>query len=250
MLSIQSAALAMRYRGPVTRAAGIRERNRAELTAAILDCAREQLVRGGATTLSLRGIARELGMASSAIYRYFPSRDALLTRLIIDAYNSLGDYVEHAEAAVDRDDRRQRFLVIGGAVRSWALAHEQEYALIYGTPVPGYAAPQDTIGPASRVTELMIRLLIENEGSSPDLPVASPVDSASVAPVMAILADQGVSISPELMIRGLMAWTLLFGAVSFELFGHVHNVVTHERAPQSPFFTAELDRMATYLGLS
>ncbi len=234
----------------MTTAAGIRERNRAELTTAILECARKQLVRDGAAALSLRAIARDLGMASSAIYRYFPSRDALLTQLIIDAYNSLADDVQEAEAKVDRNDRRQRFMVIGQAVRTWALAHEHEYALIYGTPVPGYAAPADTIGPASRVTELLILLMVENEGSGARLPRATAAEQEAVAPVLAILAEQGTSISPELMIRGLMAWTLLFGAVSFELFGHLHNVVTHERAPDNPFFDGELDRMATYLSLT
>lgn len=234
----------------IQTAAGIRERNRAELTAAILERARAQLVQDGSAQLSLRAIARDLGMASSAIYRYFPSRDALLTQLIIDAYNSLADHVQQAEAEVDRDDRRQRFHAIGKAVRSWALAHEHEYALIYGTPVPGYAAPPDTIGPASRVTELLVRLLVESPDAGMDMPEATGVEEEAVAPVLAILAEQGATLSPELMIRGLMAWTLLFGAVSFELFGHVHNVVTHERAPDNPFFDGELDRMADYLGLA
>ena len=126
-------------------ATGIRERNRVELTAAILDSARDQLAGGGASALSLRAIARELGMASSAIYRYFPSRDALLTQLIIDAYNSLADHVSEHETSVPRTRLHRRFRAIGRAVRSWALANEHEYALIYGTPVPGYQAPPDTI---------------------------------------------------------------------------------------------------------
>ena len=101
-------------------------------------------------------------MASSAIYRYFPSRDALLTRLIIDAYDALGAAVEDAEAAVDRTDVLGRFRAIGHAVRSWARANPHEYALIYGSPVPGYAAPTDTIDPATRVTTVLLRLLAES----------------------------------------------------------------------------------------
>lgn len=241
-----------RYRGAVSTATGIRQRNRADLTAAILASARQQLADKSAAELSLRAIARELGMASSAIYRYFPSRDALLTQLIIDAYNSLADHVQEREARVPRSDRRERFRVIGRSVRSWALAHEHEYALIYGTPVPGYAAPQDTIGPASRVTELLLRLLVEAEAAGADegLPRATLAERGAVAPILAVLAEQGATMEPELMIRGLMVWTLMFGAVSFELFGHVHKVVAFERTEVNPFFDAELERMADYLGIT
>ena len=122
-----------------------RERARAEITAEILDAARGYLATDGAPALSLRAIARDLGMASSALYRYFKSRDELLTRLIIDAYDSLGAAAEVREATIDRNDLAGRFTAICEAVRAWALAHPNEYALIYGSPVPGYVAPADTV---------------------------------------------------------------------------------------------------------
>lgn len=232
-------------------APGIRERNRRELTAAILAAARRQLAAEGAPTLSLRAIARELDMASSAIYRYFPSRDALLTQLIIDAFNSLADAVARVEGRVSRADLRGRFRAIGHAVRTWALAHEHEWSLLYGTPVPGYAAPQDTIAPATRVTELLVGILADasQAGRGRELPTPSAAERRAITPVLTSLAEQGVSLPPELMIRGLMAWTLMFGAVSFELFGQVHNVVAYERAARNPFFDGELDRLADYLGI-
>lgn len=77
-----------------------RERARTEITREILQTGREHLARDGAAALSLRAVARDLGMASSAVYRYVPNRDALLTMLIIAAYDSLGEAVEKAEAAV------------------------------------------------------------------------------------------------------------------------------------------------------
>ena len=236
---------------PTKTAAGIRARNRRELTAAILDSARRQLASEGAAALSLRAIARELDMASSAIYRYFPSRDALLTQLIIDAFNSLADDVATAESAVPRSDLGGRFRAIGRAVRTWALAHEHEWSLVYGTPVPGYAAPQDTIGPATRVTELLVAIIADAaaRGLQPGLPVPTPAAARALAPILRVLAEQGITVPAELMFRGLMAWTLMFGAVSFELFGQVHNVVTHERAAHNPFYAGELDRMVDYLGL-
>ena len=138
-----------------------RERARAQITAEILDAARGYLATDGAPALSLRAIARDLGMASSALYRYFSSRDELLTRLIIDAYDSLGAAAEVREATMDRNDLAGRFTATCDAVRAWALVHPNEYALIYGSPVPGYVAPADTVQPATRVTALLLRIIVE-----------------------------------------------------------------------------------------
>ena len=143
------------------KARGVRERVRAQMTAEILAEARAQLSSAGADGLSLRAISRDLGMASSAIYRYFPSRDALLTQLIIDAFNAVGEAAEIAESFVPRTDLAGRFLATATAVRAWALANQHEYALIFGSPVPGYAAPQDTIAPATRIPVVLIGILME-----------------------------------------------------------------------------------------
>ena len=86
-------------------------------------------------------------MVSSAIYRYFPSRDDLLTALIVDGYNAIGEVAEQADAACPAGEYTGRWLAVCRAVRDWALAHPHEYALVYGSPVPGYQAPQQTIGP-------------------------------------------------------------------------------------------------------
>src|SRR5829696_3238076 len=103
---------------------------RAEMQVEIKAVARRHLAADGAN-LSLRAVARDLGMASSAVYRYFASRDDLLTALIIDAYDALGAAAEKAEAAVDRDDLPGRWLATCHGVRDWALANPHEYALIY-----------------------------------------------------------------------------------------------------------------------
>ncbi len=112
-----------------------RERARAELTREIKEAARRQLAAQGAQGLSLRAVARELGMVSSALYRYFPSRDELLTALIIDAYDALGSAAEAASAGLPAAEVRGRWRAVCGAMRDWALAHPHEYALIYGSPV-------------------------------------------------------------------------------------------------------------------
>src|SRR5262244_2472917 len=136
-----------------------RERVRAELTREITETARRHLATDGAAGLSLRAVARELGMVSSAVYRYFPSRDDLLTALIIDGYNAIGAAVEQADGTCRRDDYHGRWLAACRAVRDWALAHPHEYSLVYGSPVPGYRAPEQTIGPASRVPLALVSVL-------------------------------------------------------------------------------------------
>lgn len=143
---------------------GARERARIEVTAAIKVEARRQLAAEGAAKLSLRAVARELGMVSSALYRYFPSRDELLTALIVDAYDSVGEVAENAHRTAAPHGSAPaahlaRWVAVACAVRGWALAHPHEYALIYGSPVPGYSAPQATIAPASRVGLVLIAVV-------------------------------------------------------------------------------------------
>lgn len=202
---------------------GIRERVRAELTAEIKRLARAQIAAEGATNLSLRAIARDLNMASSAVYRYFDSRDRLLTSLIIDCYSDLGALVEVADAACARDDLRSRWVAIANAIRAWALRLPHDYALIFGTPVPGYAAPADTIAPASRYTMALVRLLrdIDAVGFTP----AVAVSPAAHHECVGVRVRLGVDVGDELLVVGMAAWTNLFGIISFELFGHLHNVV-------------------------
>lgn len=131
----------------MTTVRGARARARIEITAAIKDEARTQLAAEGAARLSLRAVARELGMVSSALYRYFPSRDDLLTALIVDAYDAIGAAAEQAAAEAGTDRPLDRWTAVCRAVRTWAVAHPHEYALIYGSPVPGYTAPRTRSSP-------------------------------------------------------------------------------------------------------
>jgi AcrR family transcriptional regulator len=205
--------------------AGLRARVRAELTAEITRIAREQIARDGAPNLSLRAISRELGMVSSAIYRYFPSRDQLLTALIVDSYDEVGAAVERAEAAVPRADLRGRWRAACHAVRDWALAHPADYALIFGTPVPGYAAPADTIGPATRYTAVLVGILADVQIARPDTTIDVPIGAALHQQYELLRPRLGAEVGDELLLVGLAAWANLFGAVSLELFGHLHNVI-------------------------
>lgn len=227
-----------------------RARARAEITAEILAAARRQLATDGAPALSLRAIARDLGMVSSAVYRYFASRDELLTRLIVDAYDALGEAVEEREARVERADLVGRLGAICTAVRAWALANPNEYALIYGSPVPGYVAPETTIGPASRVALLLVGVLLDvvDVGRPAGLTRERPLDAHALAAVQPVREFVGPGPSDELIVRGLLVWSSLFGTVSFELFGQLRNVVLEGPGDRDAFFDECVSTWARDLG--
>ncbi|WP_370619054.1 TetR/AcrR family transcriptional regulator [Mumia sp. Pv 4-285] len=228
-----------------------RRRARDETVAEILCSARAQLDHTPPAALSFRAIARELGLVSSAVYRYFPSRDALLTALLVSVYDELGAHVEAADAAItDRTRTAARLAACTHAVRGWAFAHPNDYALLYGSPVHGYAAPQDTIDPASRITSAFLRIVTDEHGTETGKPGAESGTAsdlrAALEPVD-IFVEQttGTRLPDELMLRTLMAWTTVFGTVSFELWGHLQN------GPVTPgYVDAVVDRLAEDLRLS
>ena len=224
---------------------------RVRLTEQILDAARAQLATEGSSGLSLRAIARDLGMSSSAIYRYFPSRDELLTALIIEAYNGLGLATETAEAAVGRDDLAGRWSAACRGVRSWALANPHQYALIYGSPVPGYKAPTDTVVPATRVSTVMTGILVDGlvRGQIDAHVLTEELDAATVASMEPLLAQIPPEIPPALLARGVLALAALYGAVSFELFGQFHNVIDETPKARDVWFDLLVRHWAHIVGL-
>jgi AcrR family transcriptional regulator len=236
-------------------AGSIRARVRAEMTAEIKAVARRHLASDGAN-LSLRAVTKDMGMVSSAIYRYFKSRDDLLTALILDAYNALGGAVEAADAAIaDRSQLRERWLAATGAVRHWALANPAEYALIYGSPVPGYAAPQETIAAFARTPLVLVRILADGHaaGAVPSAGLGPMTQEALAAlltdAVRADLTRTRDDIAPglptELVLVAVTGWIQLFGAISFELFGKFNNMIN----ARDEFFDQQMELMADLAGL-
>ena len=224
-------------------APSIRARVRAEMTDEIKAIAKRHLAADGAN-LSLRAVARDLGVVSSAIYRYFASRDDLLTALIIDAYNDVGQAVEDADASADRADFVGRWLAVTHGVRNWALAVPHEYMLIYGSPVPGYQAPTDTVPAAMRGTTALGTILDDAvvagvlHDTGEELPVEVQRDLAGLR------AQVFPNLPENVLVRGMGAWVQLFGMISFELGGQFTNVLTE----RTVFFDHQMRAMARYIG--
>ena len=215
-----------------------RQRQHRQTMADILGIAHGQLVTEGSAGLSLRAIARELGLVSSAIYRYVPSRDELLTLLIEESYNAFGDAVEAAEARCRREDLGRRWLTLGRAVRRWAVANPAEWALLYGSPVPGYHAPPErTTAAGSRVPFLVLQLLADADLEP--APHDPPMTAALRRELDRLRPGLPGDLKPEVLARGLLAFSSLCGLVSLELFGQFTNTVTQ--------FPAHLDHQLTRL---
>jgi AcrR family transcriptional regulator len=228
-------------------AATSRGQRRVDVTDQIMDAARRQLGEVGAAGLSLRSVAREIGMVSSAVYRYVASRDDLLTRLIIEAYDSVGSAAE--DAARDHADSTdlERWVATASTVRSWALEHPHQYLLLYGSPVPGYAAPDDTVGPGTRVTFALVSVLRDAADGGRLRPASTPavVDRVLADDLRRLAGVVEIAAPDRAVLAFLVAWTQLFGLISFELTNQTRTMATDPAA----LFVAATTAVGHHMGL-
>ena len=204
---------------------GIRDERRKAVEADILRVGRAHLARYGAAGLSLRAVARDLGMVSSGVYRYVESRDELLTQLIVHAYTALAEAVSAAHAEVAPTDLDARWQAIGRGLRAWAIENPHDFALLYGSPVPDYTAPTErTTAPGTAVLALLLRLLDDAHRAGRTPPSDDAVRRQAGLAVGDFLDDEffaGTALDPASLARGLSAWTLLLGAVTSEVFNQL-----------------------------
>ena len=224
-------------------APSLRARVRSEMSQEIKEVARKHVAADGAN-LSLRAVARDIGIVASALYRYFPSRDALLTALIIDAYEALGAAATEAEAAVPRTDLRGRWLAVCRAVRAWALSHPAEYGLLYGSPVPGYAAPQETVALAAKVVLLLVDIVVDGADRLEPLP-STTIPEAVRVDLRRLIDERPGDLPEERLDRVFLAWTHLFGLLNFEIFGRLDDTIN----ARADYFTHHMTLMADQAGL-
>lgn len=192
------------------------------LQEAIKETAWKQIAASGAPALSLRAVARELKITAPAIYNYFPSRDDLVTALIIDAYTSFGDCQISAGDAVAEDDAVERLRAIGMAYRQWAVEYPQRYQLIFGTPIPGYEAPMlKTLPSAARSLSALV-------GVIEDLRVRGMLNAESFPSVQSEYEAQfevwkGYAGNYDIfsLSVAMIVWSRVHGLVSLEIAGNM-----------------------------
>lgn len=197
-----------------------RELAREQTIRDIVRIGRAQLATSSPAELSLRAVARELGVVSSAVYRYVKDRDALLTLLIVDAYDELGGEVEAAIEAASRRTPTRRLQAAAQAMRTWGLREPSRFALLHGTPVPGYAAPPDaTVEPGTRVVVALMGILEEAHRSGAVREVTAPLPRSLRTDLETIRAEYELTLPVGNLARAMGLWSALVGAVAFEVFG-------------------------------
>jgi AcrR family transcriptional regulator len=244
------------------RRARLRRQTLAELSRAALAEVREH----GAAELSLRRVARRMGMSPAGLYRYVDSREELLTRLIADGYDDLADHLHAARGSDDRSDLDRpepdpplvappdadvadRLRAVALAYRHWAVTHPHEFGLLYGEPIPGYAAPPGgvTVTAMGRVGTGLGVPVVEAWAGGRLRPVALPeVPRELLEEDAGMVAVVGREVPPELVATLLLTWGRLHGQVSLEVFGH-HRWLFPDGC--EVMFTADLDRLLVDLGV-
>lgn len=201
----------------INQAVSRRARYRTETLEEAKQIALRQLAEGGIGAVSLNAIGKEMGITGPALYRYFANRDALLTGLIVDAYSDLATGVEAVALENYKGTPSERLRTLAASFRAWALAQPHRYLLLYGTPVPGYVAPADTVALASRILAPFLDALRE-------LPVTEGATDSYLSALEAQLATWAQNTDPHtsgpVLRRGLIWWTRLHGLISLEVEGH------------------------------
>lgn len=196
-----------------------RRDSRERIEAQIIDLGRRHLVEHGAAGLSLRAIARDLGMVSSAVYRYVSSRDELLTLLLIDAYSELAGVVDRAREAVP-DVWSDDVLAIAHAARDWAITHPASWALLYGSPVPGYHAPAErTVGPGTRVIGAFFDAIAAGIATGDIMLTNHTAPQPISSDFERIRHEFGFPGDDSVIAKCFAIWAGVVGAISLEVFG-------------------------------
>jgi AcrR family transcriptional regulator len=206
-----------------------RERAKESLRAQLRAVARRHIAERGAADLSVRAVARELNMTSSAVYRLISSRDELFTSLIVESYASLAEVAEQADLiqAGRGQDAAARWLAICRAVRAWALGHPHEYSLLYGSPIPGYLGPMDMAQGSTRIWRVVAGVMDMAISTGVLRPQARTFDvDGLVSPYVLATVGQPAPPFTDSILRGIALFSSLIGGISAELFGHFHGLTT------------------------
>ena len=193
----------------------MRERYRAHVRHEVKQAALRQLAESGPAAVSISAIGKQLGMSGPALYRYFASRDELLTELTIDAYHDLADALGAAAGRAADRGARARLEEVARAYRSWALAQPHRYRLLFGPPLPGYDAHAQRLVEAAHASMAVLIEVLDGLGD-PAAPPGPPLASQ----LSAWTREHGPEAEPATALRAVLAWSRLHGFVSLEIAGN------------------------------
>jgi AcrR family transcriptional regulator len=228
---------------------GRRERLRAEAVQQIKAAGMEQLRAEGPAGLSLRAVARAVGMSSPGVYRYYTSRDELLTALITDVYDDLAQALERARDAAGAS-LSDRLRAVCLAYYDWSASHPAEFSLVFGAPVPSYSAPPDgsTTAAAQRFGAVFTGLLTEAWPGHADLVQRPPLVPLREAAVL-MVGDVALPDDPRFLGTITRLWSRLHGVLTLGLYGHLLPQVVAPTGVRT-LYEAEVEDALLTLGLA
>jgi AcrR family transcriptional regulator len=198
-----------------------------DLQAAIKETAWKQIAEKGAAALSLRAIARELGITAPAIYNYFPRRDDLVTALIVNAFISLGEAQTDSIQDLPEEDLAALLSTLGLAYRDWAITYPQRYQLIFGTPIPGYEAPADVTVPAAAGSLKPLIETLQAIFAAGRLRVERSAEMTSeLKSMLEAWSEFTGEVDVEVLYSALVIWSRVHGLVSMEIGNQMPSFIT------------------------
>jgi AcrR family transcriptional regulator len=224
-----------------------RERQRDSTREEIISTAWKQVGEVGAVGLSLRGIAREMGMTAPGLYRYYKDRDALVTALLVDAFNSFAAALEAGRDTCAADDHAGRFRAMGKAYFQWGATHPQRYALLFGTPIQGYMFAEE-LGPVVQRSFLVLQGVI-GEAQAAGKIVGEWADirlPTNLKSQYAALTKMGMPYSPLVTHLALSVWAMIHGVTSLYLYNYLNGFLGEQ---MEVFVDVELGKISRMMGL-
>lgn len=223
-----------------------RERVRDATLREIKEVARAHLQEHGPSGISLRGIARDIGMTAPALYRYFAGLEDLLTAMIDDYTNEISDAMEAARDMLPPDDLGGRLIAVTRTFRRWALDHRPEFAMVFGAPVPGYSVPDENHAAGGRFGGIFYDLFTELWRRHPfPVPPDDAIPPGLFRQLQDYLGPDDHDIPLGVIRMYASCWVRLYGLVTMEVFGHVHFLVEDAE----PLFEAELHDLGLAVGV-
>lgn len=221
-----------------------RDRVRAETTAEIKQTARQILVAQGPEAVTLRAIAREMGMTAPALYRYFGSHEDLIRHVVGDIFSEIGAGIA---AAIDAagDGMTGKMIAACREFRRWGLSHKAEFGLLFGTPLPTLEAAHDDVVAecAGKFSGVFFALFYELWRKQPfPIPADDEIDPGLRAQLASYQEALGADLPLGAGLTFLRCWVRLYGMVSLEVFGHLHFAL-EDSAPMFEITLAELARL-------
>ncbi len=225
-----------------------REVQREATIAAIKAAARDQMARTGSAAISLREVARDIGVTAPALYRYFANRDDLITDLLVEAFNGIADAMVEADVAQPRDDYARRLIAVLMAYRQWALDHATDFQLMYGNPIPGYDAPRElTVPAAARAFIVVVGILGEALAAGVLQPpvLADDLPPSVAENLQGVMERDGYEAPINLLYIGTVGWTRINGMIMLELLNDTQAIVGDTAA----FYQFEVTKLCTEMNL-